>query len=432
MWNLSDERGEYFLLARREYNVGRTAGLDIVVEEASVSRAHCVLAVEADGSLAVTDKSKFGTRVNGERLQPNETRFLRDGDTLMCGVLKSLAVRRDDSFAVCLSPGDAGLAEKAAAGGVPIVSQVAGCSHLVLTKTAVQPRLLLALATLRHVVAPSWLEALLARPLASSPWPCEDAHAPALEIGTAQLSPSRRTLLRGCVLCFPSERSWQRLAPVCEAAGADSCLGPGQLPPSLRREGVAFVMPGDDDFGEAVKSRLASLQSLRLPFVTAESIAKAILTCRFDMPVLMEEEVDSIAATPPPTQTPRRPNAAVIASPASAPPANGASPSLAKRPRYNAAPARAALPAAAVATSPAAEVKNQESGGHNFKRFRKQRVPVASKLLSKEEMLVAAGGASQAWTDGVVRAEAVKQEEDKRLAEVWDDSAKPPPTRKKK
>ncbi len=92
MWCLSGETSAYYLLARREYSVGRLVGQDVVLEEASVSRLHASFVLDSDGTLHVVDKSRFGTKLNGERLAGNVKTRVSVGDVLLFGVAKKLSV----------------------------------------------------------------------------------------------------------------------------------------------------------------------------------------------------------------------------------------------------------------------------------------------------------------------------------------------------
>lgn len=67
------------------YLVGRNKDCQIRPKSRSVSRRHCLLLHNDDGVGALDLKSKGGTRVNGERLQPHVWKVLHDGDELRFG-----------------------------------------------------------------------------------------------------------------------------------------------------------------------------------------------------------------------------------------------------------------------------------------------------------------------------------------------------------
>jgi FHA domain-containing protein len=65
---------------------GRASGAQIHIEDSSVSRMHCSLALRSDGTVVVADlQSANGTHVNEQRLQANEARALNVGDRLRLG-----------------------------------------------------------------------------------------------------------------------------------------------------------------------------------------------------------------------------------------------------------------------------------------------------------------------------------------------------------
>jgi len=80
-------RGEQISLAKLPCVVGKMRDyVDQVLDDSSVSRMHARFAVEGDGSISVRDlNSTNGTWLNGERLRPNESRVLQQGDHLRLG-----------------------------------------------------------------------------------------------------------------------------------------------------------------------------------------------------------------------------------------------------------------------------------------------------------------------------------------------------------
>jgi pSer/pThr/pTyr-binding forkhead associated (FHA) protein len=67
--------------------VGRSPANDIVLDDASVSRRHALLARRGEATFVLDDRSLNGVRVNGERVSEAP---LRDGDALVLG---NVAVR---------------------------------------------------------------------------------------------------------------------------------------------------------------------------------------------------------------------------------------------------------------------------------------------------------------------------------------------------
>jgi pSer/pThr/pTyr-binding forkhead associated (FHA) protein len=84
-----EDAGETVLLplANDVVRVGRSPANDIVLDDASVSRRHALLARRGETTFVLDDRSLNGVRVNGERVSEAP---LRDGDALVLG---NVAVR---------------------------------------------------------------------------------------------------------------------------------------------------------------------------------------------------------------------------------------------------------------------------------------------------------------------------------------------------
>jgi pSer/pThr/pTyr-binding forkhead associated (FHA) protein len=84
-----EDAGELVMLplASDLVRVGRSPANDIVLDDASVSRRHALLARRGETTFVLDDRSLNGVRVNGERVSEAA---LRDGDALVLG---NVAVR---------------------------------------------------------------------------------------------------------------------------------------------------------------------------------------------------------------------------------------------------------------------------------------------------------------------------------------------------
>ena len=80
-------RGEQISLSELPCVVGKNRGyVDQVLNDSSVSRMHARFSLDRDGKMNVRDlNSSNGTWVNGERLVPNESRTLQQGDHVCLG-----------------------------------------------------------------------------------------------------------------------------------------------------------------------------------------------------------------------------------------------------------------------------------------------------------------------------------------------------------
>src|SRR5215216_948613 len=66
--------------------VGRVAGNAIIINDPSISRMHCSIALRSSGEIVVADLgSSNGTSVNGEMVATNQTRSIEEGDVIGVG-----------------------------------------------------------------------------------------------------------------------------------------------------------------------------------------------------------------------------------------------------------------------------------------------------------------------------------------------------------
>jgi pSer/pThr/pTyr-binding forkhead associated (FHA) protein len=79
-----EDAGEIVLLrlASDVVHIGRSPAAEIVLDDASVSRRHALIAQRGEDTLILDDRSRNGVHVNGERV--NEA-ILRNGDGIVLG-----------------------------------------------------------------------------------------------------------------------------------------------------------------------------------------------------------------------------------------------------------------------------------------------------------------------------------------------------------
>jgi pSer/pThr/pTyr-binding forkhead associated (FHA) protein len=77
-----DEDVVLFALDGDLMHIGRSPASHIVLDDASVSRRHALIARRGDRTVILDDRSRNGVHVNGVRVSEAD---LRDGDTVVCG-----------------------------------------------------------------------------------------------------------------------------------------------------------------------------------------------------------------------------------------------------------------------------------------------------------------------------------------------------------
>jgi hypothetical protein len=83
--HLAIEDGEEVLIValdRPVLHLGRSPSVDIVLDDATVSRRHAVIAREGEDTVLLDDRSRNGVLHNGERVS---RAVLRDGDVIQLG-----------------------------------------------------------------------------------------------------------------------------------------------------------------------------------------------------------------------------------------------------------------------------------------------------------------------------------------------------------
>jgi pSer/pThr/pTyr-binding forkhead associated (FHA) protein len=79
-----EDAGEVVLMPLKNevVRIGRSAANDIVLDDASVSRRHALLARRGETTFVLDDRSLNGIQVNGQRVSESP---LKDGDALLLG-----------------------------------------------------------------------------------------------------------------------------------------------------------------------------------------------------------------------------------------------------------------------------------------------------------------------------------------------------------
>lgn len=67
------------------YGIGTSMRNDIQIAGNTVSRYHATLKIDRKGKAFLQDHSKNGSTINGERLNPGQTRQIKRGDSIVCG-----------------------------------------------------------------------------------------------------------------------------------------------------------------------------------------------------------------------------------------------------------------------------------------------------------------------------------------------------------
>ncbi|XP_013418240.1 nibrin [Lingula anatina] len=245
MWILySAQTGvRYPLLANKENVIGRK-DCDILIEgDQSMSRKHAVAIVVHPENhlpfphkppvLTIKDTSKFGTFVNGSRIQGE--RELKDGDEIKFGAQSSFRVKREP-FIVTTSCLDNSV-KKSVKG---VIRQLGGhvlgdwrreCDMLVMSTISVTIKVVCALISQKPIVTPEYLTQLLEAYDQNKQLPNPDDFIPALaelllnpDEVSFKKNPARQTLFSGMKFIFLSPKQFRKLSIAVELAGGTPVL----------------------------------------------------------------------------------------------------------------------------------------------------------------------------------------------------------------
>ena len=376
------------------YTVGRKEGDIIIANDKSLSKKHAelILSPADGGSLSVKDlNSKFGVIIkdaSGERRVGEHAERVANGASLKLGSTMFTVERQP--LVVCTSgvKGPEKIALKAVCeqlGATLVNDWRDDVTHLVMPQCTWTPKLLFALATLKAVISPAWLQAAAARAEASAPLPdvgaSEFAPLPAathpgqagMAAGVTTIQRVRATLFRGLrFICLPaaapagggpaepmtSTTEWllERMGATARGWEASSMGSDGLA--ALIADGWQFILPGDETSAstQEAKAVAAAGGALFSPLSVRTSLiqAKKLL-----QPVKLPPAARSKAAP----QAKPASSSGASAAPAAPPASSSASASDPPASRKRAAPAdvpggleadAATQPAAAAEPTPAA------------------------------------------------------------------------------
>ncbi|KFV64797.1 Nibrin, partial [Dryobates pubescens] len=245
MWKLVPAAGKgepYRLLSGTEYVVGRKNCAILIQDDQSISRSHAVLTVsqpEAAPSqslsvpvLTVKDTSKYGTFVNGSKLNGASV-SLQSGDRINFGVFESKFRVEYEPLIVCSSCLD--VAQKTALnqaiqqlGGHVVNEWTKSCTHLVMVSVKVTVKTICALICGRPIIKPEFFVELIKAIQSRQQLPNHESFYPPVEepsIGSDKLDLSerreRRKIFSGKTFVFLTAKQHKTLGPAVTLGGGE-------------------------------------------------------------------------------------------------------------------------------------------------------------------------------------------------------------------
>ncbi|XP_067304858.1 nibrin [Pseudorasbora parva] len=248
MWKLqpTEAGGKcIILLPGQEYVVGRKNCEILLSNDQSISRVHANITV-TEQAITLNDSSKYGTFINGEKLESGSTKTLQTGDKITFGVFQSKFSLEKECVVVCSScvdnEGKASLSQDVRSiGGRLVNSWTLDCTHLVMPTVKVTIKTICALLCCRPIVKPEFFSAFskavqqkLPLPEAKRFRPQIDEPSLAKEDVDLNARPERKSLFKGKTFLFLNSKQMKRLSlAVSCGGGVCQLLDEGSLPISL-------------------------------------------------------------------------------------------------------------------------------------------------------------------------------------------------------
>ncbi|NXY59428.1 NBN protein, partial [Callaeas wilsoni] len=298
----------YRLLSGVEYIVGRKNCTILIQDDQSISRSHAVLTVsrpETSSSqslsvpiLTVKDTSKYGTFVNGSKLNGTSV-SVQSGDRINFGVFESKFRVEYEPLVVCSSCLDAD--QKNALnqaiqqlGGLVVNEWTEECTHLVMMSVKVTVKTICALICARPIMKPEFFSELIRAIRSRQQLPNHESFYPPVDepsIGPENLDLSehheRKKIFNGKTFVFLTTKQHKKLGPAVTFGGGEVKLmteGRKEMPLLLSPE-VCVVdvgltnsqISGSDSMRNWTDSILTALESKNLRAIPEAEIGLAVI-----------------------------------------------------------------------------------------------------------------------------------------------------------
>ncbi|NWR16190.1 NBN protein, partial [Emberiza fucata] len=298
----------YRLLSGVEYVVGRRNCTILIQDDQSISRSHAVLTVSQPETspsqslsvpvLTVRDTSKYGTFVNGSKLNGASV-SLQSGDRINFGVFESKFRVEYEPLVVCSSCLD--VTQKNALnqaiqqlGGLVVNEWTKECTHLVMVSVKVTVKTICALICARPIIKPEFFSELIRAVQSRQQLPNHVSFYPPVDepsIGSENLDLSehheRKKIFNGKTFVFLTAKQHKKLGPAVVLGGGEVKLmteGRKEMPLLLSPEvcvvdvGLAnSQVSGSDSMTNWTDSILTDLESKNLRAIPEAEIGLAVI-----------------------------------------------------------------------------------------------------------------------------------------------------------
>ncbi|XP_063396332.1 nibrin-like [Mytilus trossulus] len=240
MWyliSLDNPDVKYTLLTKHTYLIGRKNCDILIAGDAAVSRNHAQIELvhkETDitnpeklPTVSLTDLSKFGTSVNGDKIKNIE---LKDGDLVTFGNSSTFTLVYEPFIisSSCLDPPSKKKVREwiCILGGHMVNDWKKECTLLVMNNISVTIKVVCALLSLKNIVTPDYLEKYIKFLRGESGKPDPDLFLPVItetQVETHEVSfkvvPKRRNIFQGMKFIFLNEKQFKKMNLAVELGG---------------------------------------------------------------------------------------------------------------------------------------------------------------------------------------------------------------------
>ncbi|NWZ67696.1 NBN protein, partial [Acrocephalus arundinaceus] len=249
----------YRLLSGVEYVVGRKNCTILIQDDQSISRSHAVLIISQPETspsqslsvpiLTVRDTSKYGTFVNGSKLNGTSV-SLQSGDRINFGVFESKFRVEYEPLVVCSSCLD--VTQKNTLnqaiqqlGGLIVNEWTGECTHLVMVSVKITVKTICALICARPIIKPEFFSELIRAIQSRQQLPNHESFYPPVDepsIDSKNLDLSehheRKKIFRGKTFVFLTAKQHKKLGPAVVLGG-----GEVKLMTERRKEMLLLLSP---------------------------------------------------------------------------------------------------------------------------------------------------------------------------------------------
>ncbi|XP_065909548.1 nibrin-like isoform X2 [Dysidea avara] len=197
----------------------------VINGDPSISRVHAKLLVQTDGTVFITDLSKYGSSVNSKQLPKDQRHRLKEGDVIKFGNQPNKSEFRlhRKQLVVCFSNMSASQKTAAKTSASKLGAKVVdvwdnSCTHLIMNGIMVTVKVVNALSNLKPIVTPKWLEDCVTAIRGGNSIPDHADYLPEVTDPNCKDNKtcflpdeSRSFLLSGKVFYFLTEKQYQRL-----------------------------------------------------------------------------------------------------------------------------------------------------------------------------------------------------------------------------